>query len=60
MVLSSMTDKELLNLRDSIQEKIESSDELIFSSLMDVAGFMPDVVELRAELAAIDEELRRR
>lgn len=55
-----MTDKELLNLRDSIQEKIESSDELIFSSLMDVAGFMPDVVELRAELAAIDEELRRR
>ena len=60
MELNQLGYSELINLRDSIQEKIENSDELIFSNFLGVAGFMPDCVELEEQLRLVNSEIMSR
>ena len=60
MELNKLSYSELLRLRDSIQEKIGSSDELIFSNFIGVAGFMPDCAKLEEDLRLVNSEIMSR
>ena len=58
--LDQYSDHELQSELRSIQEQIESSDDLIFSYFCGVAGYLPDQIDLKDRAAAIKAEIDRR